>query len=113
MTLLILIQSHRELRENHMKRVSATRSMQARKWDEFLEQSFKRQQHAQQTSYTQNGYPDFGQRTTLYAPTGPPIDSKNTYPYASDYYSAPRRHAAYGEFQHDRHEDLGRSYGRY
>lgn len=106
-------ESHREMRENHMKRVSATRSMQARKWDEFLEQSYKRQQQAQQTSYTQNGYPDFDQRATHYAPTGPPIDSKNTYPYASDNYSAPRRHAAYGEFQHDRHDDLGRTYGRY
>lgn len=103
-------ESHREMRENHMKRVSATRSMQARKWDEFLEQSYKRQQQAQQASYTQNGYPDFDQRATHYAPTGPPIDSKNTYPYASDNYSAPRRHAAYGEFQHD---DLGRTYGRY
>uniref|UniRef100_A0ACD5VH76 Uncharacterized protein n=1 Tax=Avena sativa TaxID=4498 RepID=A0ACD5VH76_AVESA len=106
-------ESHREMRENHMKRVSATRSMQARKWDEFLEQSFKRQQQAQQTSYTQNGYPDFDQRATRYAPTAPPTDSKNTYPYASDNYSAPRRHVAYGEFQHDKHDDLGRTYGRY
>ncbi|KAM3348618.1 hypothetical protein ACQJBY_022097 [Aegilops geniculata] len=71
-------ESLREMRENHMKSVSVTRSMQARKWDEFLEQSFKRQQQAQQTSYAQT-----------------------------------RRHAAYGEFQHDRHDDLGRTYGRY
>ena len=96
-----------------MKSVSVTRSMQARKWDEFLEQSFKRQQQAQQTSYAQTGYSDFDQRTAHYAATGPPIDSKNTYPYATDNYSAPRRHAAYGEFQHDRHDDLGRTYGRY
>lgn len=106
-------ESLREMRENHMKSVSVTRSMQARKWDEFLEQSFKRQQQAQQTSYAQTGYSDFDQRTAHYAATGPPIDSKNTYPYPTDNYSAPRRHAAYGEFQHDRHDDLGRTYGRY
>ncbi|KQK03620.1 uncharacterized protein LOC100842738 [Brachypodium distachyon] len=103
----------REIRENHMKRVSATRSMQARKWSEFLEQSFRRQQQAQQTSYTQTGYPDFDQRTAHFPTTAPAIDSKNAYPYPTDNYSAaPRRHA-YDEFQHERHGDLGRTYGRY
>uniref|UniRef100_A0A0D9UZ54 CCHC-type domain-containing protein n=1 Tax=Leersia perrieri TaxID=77586 RepID=A0A0D9UZ54_9ORYZ len=106
-------ESLRGIRENHMKRVTAMRSMHARKWDEFLEQSFKRHQQAQQTSYAQTSYPDYDQRTTQFAPSGTAIDSASAYPYSTDSYSAPRPHAGYSEFQHERHDDFGRTYGRY
>ncbi|KAL5228193.1 hypothetical protein ABZP36_016458 [Zizania latifolia] len=106
-------ESLREMRENHMKRVTAMRSMHAIKWDEFLEQGFKRHQQAQQTSISQTAYPDYGQRTTHFAATGPPIESKSGYPYTTDSYSVPRPNAAYVEFQHERHDDFGRTYGRY
>uniref|UniRef100_A0A0A9DG79 Uncharacterized protein n=2 Tax=Arundo donax TaxID=35708 RepID=A0A0A9DG79_ARUDO len=100
-------ESLRVIRENYMERVTTMRSMHARKWEEFLEQTFKRQQQAR-TSYTQIGYPGFEQRTTHQ-----PMDSKSTYPYGSDNYSAPKAHVAYGEFQHERHDDFGRTYGRH
>uniref|UniRef100_A0A0E0MU13 Uncharacterized protein n=1 Tax=Oryza rufipogon TaxID=4529 RepID=A0A0E0MU13_ORYRU len=106
-------ESLREMRENHMKRVTAMRSMHSRKWDEFLEQSFKRHQQAHPTSYAQTSYPDYDQRATQFAATGPPNDSKSEYPYITDSYSAPRPHAAYSEFEHERHDDFGRTYGRY
>uniref|UniRef100_A0A0E0JGF9 CCHC-type domain-containing protein n=2 Tax=Oryza punctata TaxID=4537 RepID=A0A0E0JGF9_ORYPU len=105
-------ESLREMRENHMKRVTAMRSMHARKWDEFLEQSFKRHQQVQQTSYAQTAYPDYDQRATKFSATGPPNDSKRAYPYITDSYSASRPHAAYVEFEHERHDDFGRTYGR-
>jgi hypothetical protein len=105
-------ESLRVMRENYMGRMTTMRNVHARKWEEFLEQTFKRQQQAQ-TSYTQIGYPGFEQRTTHISAALQSMDSKSTYPYASDNYSAPKAHAAYGEFQHDRHGDVGRTYGRY
>ncbi|XP_062190814.1 uncharacterized protein LOC133894053 [Phragmites australis] len=104
-------ESLRVMRENYMERVTTTRSLHARKWEEFLEQTTKMQQKAQ--TYTQIGYPDFEQRTTHISATRQTMDSKSTYPYASDNYSATKAHAAYGEFQHERHDDFGRTYGRY
>ncbi|KAG8045565.1 hypothetical protein GUJ93_ZPchr0008g12937 [Zizania palustris] len=106
-------ESLREMIENHMKRVTAMKSMHAMKWDKFLEQSFKKHQQAQQTSYSQSAYPDYEQRTTQFAATGPPIESKSGYPYTTDSYSAPRPHAAYDKFPHERHDDFRRTYGRY
>jgi len=91
--------------------MTTMRNVHARKWEEFLEQTFKRKQQAQ-TSYTQIGYPGFEQRTTHISAALQPMDSKSIYPYASDNYSAPKAHPAYGEFQHDR-RDLGRTHGRY
>ncbi|OEL15167.1 hypothetical protein BAE44_0023815 [Dichanthelium oligosanthes] len=105
-------ESLRVMRENYMDRVTTMRNVHARKWEEFLEQTLKRQQQAH-TSYTQIGYPGLEQRTTHISAALQPMDSKSTYPYASDNYSAPKAHAAYGELQHDRHGDLGRTYGRY
>ena len=105
------MQSLRVMRENYMGRMTTMRNVHARKWEEFLEQTFKRKQQAQ-TSYTQIGYPGFEQRTTHISAALQPMDSKSIYPYASDNYSAPKAHAAYGEFQHDR-RDLGRTHGRY
>ncbi|RCV24129.1 hypothetical protein SETIT_5G059900v2 [Setaria italica] len=105
-------ESLRVMRENYMDRVTTMRNMHARTWEEFFEQTFKRQQQAQ-TSYSQIGYPGFEQRTTHISAALQPMDSKSTYPYASDNYSAPKAHAAYGKFQHERHGDLGRTYGRY
>ncbi|CAO2198480.1 unnamed protein product [Urochloa humidicola] len=105
-------ESLRVMRERYMGRVTTMWNMHARKWEEFLEQISKRQQQAQ-TSYTQIGYSGFEQRTTHISAALQPMDSKSTYSYADDKYSAPKAHAAYGEFQHDRHGDLGRTYGRY
>lgn len=103
------MQSLRVMRENYMDRMNTMRNVHVRKWEEFLEQTFKRQQ---QTPYSQIGYPGFEQRTHISAALQP-MDSKSTYPYSSDSYSAQKAHGAYGEFQHDRHGDLGRTYGRY
>ncbi|KAF8762209.1 hypothetical protein HU200_009761 [Digitaria exilis] len=102
-------ESLRVMRENYMDRMNTMRNVHVRKWEEFLEQTFKRQQ---QTPYSQIGYPGFEQRTHVSAALQP-MDSKSTYPYSSDSYSAQKAHGAYGEFQHDRHGDLGRTYGRY
>jgi len=113
MSTSFVMQSLRVIRENYMERVITMRNVHSRKWEEFLEQTFKRQQQQAQPSYTQTGYPGFEQRTTHISATHQPMDSKRTYPYASDSYSAPKAHAAYGEFQHERHDDLGRTYGRY
>ncbi|KAL6890531.1 hypothetical protein ACP4OV_008786 [Aristida adscensionis] len=105
-------ESLRVIREKYMERLTATRNMHARKWDEFLEQTVKRHQQSQ-ASYTQIDYPDFEQRTTHISATRQPMDLKGTYPCAGGNYSAPRVHAAYGEFPHERNEDFGRTYGRY
>lgn len=104
-------ESLRVIRENYMERVITMRTVHARKWEEFLD-TFKSQQQAQ-PSYIQTGYLGFEQRTAHISATHQPMDSKSTYPYASDSYSAPKAHAAYGEFQHERHDDLGRAYRRY
>lgn len=111
MSTSFVMQSLRVIRENYMERVTTMRNLHSRKWEEFLEQTVKRQQA--QPSYTQTGYPGFEQRMPHISATHQPMDSKRTYPYASDSYSAPKTHAAYGEFQHERHDDLGRTYGRY
>ncbi|KAL6626508.1 hypothetical protein ACP70R_030234 [Stipagrostis hirtigluma subsp. patula] len=105
-------ESLRMIREKYMERLTTMRNMHARKWDEFLEQTFKRQQQAH-TSYTQIGYPDFEQRIPNISAARQPRDSKGTYTYAADNYSAPKVHAAYGEFQHERNDDFERTYGRY
>lgn len=104
-------ESLRVIRENYMERVITLRNVHAKKWEEFLD-TFKSQQQAQ-PSYIQTGYLGFEQRTAHISATHQPMDSKSTYPYASDSYSAPKAHAAYGEFQHERHDDLGRAYRRY
>lgn len=76
-----------------MERVITMRNVHARKWEEFLEQTFKRQ-HQAHPSYTQTGYPGFEQRTPHISTTRRLMDSKGTYPYASDSYAAPKPHAA-------------------
>lgn len=111
MSMSFVMQSLRVIRENYMERVITLRNVHAKKWEEFLD-TFKSQQQAQ-PSYIQTGYLGFEQRTAHISATHQPMDSKSTYPYASDSYSAPKAHAAYGEFQHERHDDLGRAYRRY
>lgn len=105
-------ESLRVMRENYMERVATMRKTHATKWEEFLEQTFKRQQEAQ-PSYTQTGYPGFEQRISHISSTHQPMDSKSIYQYPSDSYSASKAHSAYGEFQQERRDDLGRTYGRY
>lgn len=101
------MQAQRVIREKYMERVTVMRNTHGRKWEEFLQLTFKRQQV--QTSYTQTGYPDFEQRPTHISSTHQPVE-KSAYPYASDSYSAPRGNAVYGEFQHERQDDFGRPY---
>jgi hypothetical protein len=63
MSTSFLVQSLRVIRENYLERVITMRNVHSRKWEEFLEQTVKRQQQAQ-PSYTQTGYPGFEQRMT-------------------------------------------------
>lgn len=98
------------MREKYMERVADMRNMHARKWNEFLQLTFKRQQA--QTSYSQTGYPNFEQRHTHISSTHESVE-KSAYPYASDSYSTPRGNAAYGEFQRERQDDFRRPYRQY
>lgn len=106
----------RELKENYIKKLGIIRSMHSKQWEEFLRlDTIQRQQHqALQTAYTRPAYPDYDQRNMQYVGnTGLSMDTRNRYPYPDENYSAPRAHDAYSDYQNQRHEDYGKTYGRY
>lgn len=90
--------------------------MHSKQWEEFLRlDTIQRQQHqALQTAYTRPAYPDYDQRNMQYVGnTGLSMDTRNRYPYPNENYSAPRPHDAYSDYQNQRHEDYGKTYGQY
>ncbi|XP_072959008.1 uncharacterized protein [Typha angustifolia] len=106
----------RELRENYMKKLAIMTGTHTKQWEEFLRlglQRLQQQAHQSQIVYNQPAYPDYDQRNTQYVGTGLPMDSRTRYPYAGENYSAPRSNDAYGEFQRQRHEEFGKTHGRY
>ncbi|OAY70855.1 hypothetical protein ACMD2_09930 [Ananas comosus] len=106
----------RELKENYTKKLGVIRSMHSKQWEEFLRlDTIQRQQHqALQTAYTRPAYPDYDQRNMQYVGnTGLSMDTRNRYPYPNENYSAPRPHDAYSDYQNQRHEDYGKTYGQY
>uniref|UniRef100_A0A1D1YQ69 5'-3' exoribonuclease 4 n=2 Tax=Anthurium amnicola TaxID=1678845 RepID=A0A1D1YQ69_9ARAE len=111
----------RELRENYMKKLEATRALHTKQWDEFLQLGFQRQQRAHQhlemsgyAVYNQTSHPDFDRPDNLrYMGGGRTMDSRSRYQYPGEEYPAPSAREAYGEFHNQRHEDFEKAYGRY
>ncbi|WOL18381.1 hypothetical protein Cni_G27176 [Canna indica] len=105
----------RQLREDYLKKLSIMRGMHMKQWEEFLQLDMQRRQEARQTAYNQPAYAEYDQssRNMQYVGSSLPMDSTNRYQYLPENYSAPRPHEAYGEFQRQRHEDFGKTYGRY
>ncbi|KAG6538235.1 hypothetical protein ZIOFF_003347 [Zingiber officinale] len=101
----------RQLREDFMKKLTAMRAEHLKHWEEFLQ----RRLQTQQAVYSQLSLAEYDQssRNLQYVGSSLPVDSASRYQYPSDNYSAPRPHEGYGEFQHQRHEDFGNTYGRY
>ncbi|XP_020585226.1 uncharacterized protein LOC110027903 isoform X2 [Phalaenopsis equestris] len=107
----------RDLSENYMKKISTIRAVQAKQWEDFIQFSQKRQQQfSMQSSYVQPAHPDYDQSSRNLSYGGPTVsmDSRNRYAYPpAENYQVPRPHEPYGEFQHQRRDDLGPTHWRY
>ncbi|XP_074587317.1 uncharacterized protein LOC141843176 [Curcuma longa] len=101
----------RQLREDYMKKLAAMRAEHLKQWEEFLQ----RQPQTRQTVYSQLSLAEYDQSSRNLQYIGPSLhmDSASRYQYPADNYSAPSPHEGYGEFQCQRHEDFGNTYGRY
>ncbi|KAL9275798.1 hypothetical protein AKJ16_DCAP15287 [Drosera capensis] len=115
----------RELREDHMKKLTALRASHAKQWDEFLLMDARRreQKAAQQQppssgfgAYMQTSYSDYDSSSVNHHfPGGTfPMDPWGRYPDPMENYPQARPHEAYNDFQGQRpRDDYGRAHDRY
>ncbi|KAJ6806176.1 uncharacterized protein M6B38_176300 [Iris pallida] len=103
----------RELRDNYMKKLANLRGMHLKQWEEFLQLDAQRRQQARHNAYNQPAYPEYNQsRDAHYGGTNLSTDSRSRHPYRGQDYPASRPHDVYGDLEHQKHDDFGRSYGR-
>lgn len=103
----------RDMSENYMKKLANLRSLHLKQWEEFLQLDTQRRQQARQNAYNQPAYPEYNQsRDAHYGGNNLPMDSRNRHSYPGQDYPASRPHDVYGDFEHQKHDDFGRSYGR-
>ncbi|KAJ6816659.1 uncharacterized protein M6B38_415155 [Iris pallida] len=103
----------RELRENYMKKLANLRGLHLKQWEEFLQLDTQRRQQVRQNAYTQPAYPEYNQsRDAHYGGNNLPMDSRSRHPYPGQDYPASKPHDVYGDFEHQKRDDFGRSYGR-
>ncbi|KAK1376679.1 hypothetical protein POM88_032872 [Heracleum sosnowskyi] len=94
----------REMRESHTKRMANLREKHAKQWEEFLHLTTQRKQERAHEQLSNSSYEANSHCGGNSAPEsrGRNQNSVETFPPS-------RSHDAYGDFQHQRHEEFGKS----